>query len=70
MGRIPGAAKNRSDLKAYDRLHIVIPKGAKKILRRAADREGVSLNAYVKAALLEKLRLPAWPDDPDSLPGS
>lgn len=41
--------------KAYDRLAITVPKGAKEALERAAAHEGKSINGYVNDSLAQKM---------------
>ena len=48
------ASKRYSD-KAYDRINIAIPKGKKEIIKQAAEKAGLSVNAYVQQAINERL---------------
>ena len=55
-------ANNRYNAKAYDRINIAIPKGQKETVQKAADREGLSINAYIIKAVLAQLGLDKWPE--------
>lgn len=55
-------ANNRYNAKAYDRINIAIPKGQKETVQRAADREGLSINAYIIKAVLAQLGMDKWPE--------
>ena len=46
-GKTSAAVKNRYNAKAYDRIAVVCPKGRKAIIQAAAERSGLSLNAYI-----------------------
>ena len=46
-GKTSAAVKNRYNNKAYDRIAVVVPKGRKGIIQAAAERSGLSLNAYI-----------------------
>ncbi|MDR1599622.1 MAG: hypothetical protein LBS11_07100 [Oscillospiraceae bacterium] len=46
----------------YDRLSLIIPKGQRLLIDRAAANAGESLNAYLIRSLLDKLGLDAWPE--------
>jgi hypothetical protein len=62
-------AKTRSEInnayakKAYDNLRIIIPKGQKATVERAAKEAGESINQYTQRALLERMGLETWPDN-------
>ena len=40
----------------YDRINIVVPKGQKAELQQVAERQGLSLNGLIKAALDEYIK--------------
>ncbi|MDD6984255.1 MAG: hypothetical protein PUJ47_03520 [Clostridia bacterium] len=46
-GKTSAAVKNRYNSKAYDRIAVVVSKGRKDIIKAAAERAGLSLNAYI-----------------------
>lgn len=48
-------ANRRYNLKTYDRIEFTVPKGKKEELVAAATAEGMSMNAFIKAALSEKI---------------
>ena len=50
------ACVNRYMAQHYDRINLTVAKGGKDIIKAAADRVGVSVNAYINAAISEKLR--------------
>lgn len=62
-------AKTRSEInnayakKAYDNLRIIIPKGQKATVERAAKEAGESINQYTQRALLTRMGLESWPDN-------
>lgn len=41
--------------KAYDRIELKVTKGKKEVLQVLAARHGLSLNAYINAAIAEKM---------------
>ena len=43
------------DAANLDRLSIALPKGTKEEIKAAAERAGLSVNAYIKAAVDEKM---------------
>lgn len=59
-------ANNRYNDKAYDRINIAIPKGAKLLVQDAAEREGESVNQYVSKALLQRMGRDNWRVDGDT----
>ncbi len=59
-------ANNRYNDKAYDRINIAIPKGAKLLIQDAAEREGESVNQYVSKALLQRMGRDNWRVDGDT----
>lgn len=48
-------ANKRYNDKAYDRIAVVVPKGRKEIIKQAAEKAGLSVNAYVQQAINERL---------------
>lgn len=50
-GKTSAEAKNRYNSKAYDRIVVVVAKGRKDIIKAAAERAGLSLNAYIVKAI-------------------
>ena len=43
--------KNQWQAENKERINLVVPKGYKEKVRTAADRAGMSLNGYIKAAI-------------------
>lgn len=43
--------KNKFVAAAYDQVRYLVPKGKKEIIKAAAARRGVSVNAYINAAV-------------------
>ena len=41
--------------KAYDRINLTIPKGQKAVIQVAADAAGESVNAYIYAAVMQRM---------------
>ena len=49
------ACVNRYVKANYDRINVTMDKGRKEILRQAAEKYGLSINAYINMAIAEKL---------------
>lgn len=45
------AQKNKYLAEAYDQVRYLVPKGKKEIIKDAAARRGMSVNAYINAAV-------------------
>ena len=56
VGRTSSAVKNRYNAKAYDELKIRVPKGEKEQIKSHADKQGESLNGFVKRAIDETMK--------------
>ena len=56
MGKTSSAVKNRYNLKAYDRINTVVPKGDKDVIKAAAEEAGQSVNAYILQAIEERMQ--------------
>lgn len=54
-GKTSNASKAKYNAKTYDRINIAIAKGRKETIREAAEAHGQSINAYIVAAIDEKL---------------
>ena len=52
--------KNQYNSSNYDSLRIVVPKGRKATIQRAAEAEGESINGYVNKAILARMGLAEW----------
>lgn len=50
-GKTSAAVKNRYNSKTYDRIAVVVAKGRKAIIQAAAEKAGLSLNAYIAKAI-------------------
>lgn len=48
-------ASNKYNDKAYDRINYVVQAGYKQIIKDAADKSGLSVNAYITKAIEEKI---------------
>lgn len=46
---------NEFNKKAYDRINLTIPKGQKEVIQAAAEAKGESVNAYIYAAILQRI---------------
>lgn len=55
-GKPSTKAKNKYNAKAYDSLRIVVPKGQKTVIADYAERDGKSVNSYVKTAIKAKIK--------------
>lgn len=57
----------------YDRILLTVPKGEKEVIQRAASAAGVSLNAYIRGAVSDRIQRerrnvpPASDNAPESL---
>ena len=49
------SASRRYNAKAYDRIEFTVPKGGKAAIMAAAEAVSMSVNAFVKAAINEKI---------------
>jgi hypothetical protein len=61
MGKTSPSAKERYNKKAYDDVRLRVPRGAGSFIRMAAKLQSRSVNAYICAAILEKMKLSKWP---------
>ncbi len=48
-------AVNKYVREKYDRINVTMPKGKKEILQAQAARHGMSVNAFINAAIDEKI---------------
>lgn len=48
-------ANRKYNEKAYDRVPLTVPKGHKEIIKAFAEKEGLSVNAFINAAIQEKM---------------
>lgn len=55
MGTARTRANNKYNKKAYDRIHVTLPKGDKDKLKAAADARGISVNALIVAEIKKYL---------------
>lgn len=51
MGRTSSTVKDRYNRKVYDEIKLRVLKGRKDEIRAAADKAGLSLNAYIVKAI-------------------
>lgn len=56
MGKTSSKVKNRYNLKTYDRINTITPKGGKDRIKAAADAAGQSVNAYILQAIAERMQ--------------
>lgn len=49
-------AVNKYVKEKYDRINVNMPKGKKETIQEAASRLGMSVNAYINAAIDEKMK--------------
>jgi uncharacterized protein (DUF1778 family) len=49
-------ANRKYNEKAYDRIGITVPKGDKDKIKAAAERVGESVNAFINAAIQERMQ--------------
>ena len=43
------------DKKAYDHIHLQVPKGKKQLIQDIAEKQGKSINGYIKEAIMSKI---------------
>ena len=55
MGKTSSAVKDRWNAKAYDEIKLRVQKGQKDHIQNAAAAAGMSVNAYINAAIEEKI---------------
>lgn len=55
MGTPATKAKNKYNGKAYDRLNILVPKGDREMIQKAAETLGMSLNCFVTRLIYREL---------------
>lgn len=55
MGKASTKAQNKYIAKTYDRVNLTMPKGKKEKIQEQADSQGMSVNAYINAAIDEKM---------------
>lgn len=60
-GKTSAEVKNRYNAKAYDRIAVVVTKGRKAIIQAAAERAGLSLNAYIVKAIERQMSNDGFP---------
>ena len=60
-GKASTRAKNKYNAANYDSLRIIVPKGQKATVQRAAEAEGESINSFTNKALLASMGLTEWP---------
>ncbi len=46
---------NEFNAKAYDRINLVVPKGAKERIKEAADKNGESVNSLINRVVFEEV---------------
>lgn len=49
------AYQNEFIKQTYDRINLTVEKGQKEIIRAAAERAGESVNAYINAAIAQRM---------------
>ncbi len=55
MGKSQTKAKNKYNAKAYDRISVTVKKGMKDEWKSEADKQGLSLNAFIENAVNQKI---------------
>ena len=48
-------ANNKYNAKAYDRINIAVPKGQKEVIKAHAEKQGETINGFVKRAINETM---------------
>ena len=55
MGRTSTASKQKYNEKSYDRIALSVKKGEKEVIKAHADKQGESLNGFIKRAIDETI---------------
>ncbi len=55
MATAKSMAVRKYNAKAYDRIELVVPKGHKDRIKEAAKQKGESVNAFINAAIQERM---------------
>lgn len=55
-GKTSAKSKNDWIAKAYDRINLTVPKGQKEVIQAAANAQGESVNAYIYAAIVQRMK--------------
>lgn len=55
MGKSATKAKNKYNAANYERINLVVQKGYKAVIQDAAAQAGQSVNAFINAAISEKI---------------
>ena len=63
-GKTSSASKSKWNAKAYDRAAFYVPKGYRDKIRRHAEMNGLSINAYVMSAVIEAMLRDADTEQP------
>lgn len=64
MGKASTAAQNKWIAKAYDRINLTIPKGAKETIKSHAENRGESVNGFIYRAIQETMERDNATDNP------
>ncbi len=56
QGKSSTKAKNKYNAKAYDRIALQVKKGTKDIIKNHAEKQGESLNGYIKKAVADRYK--------------
>lgn len=56
MSKTSSAVKNRYNAKAYDRITLAVPKGAKAVWQRFAENKGKSLTQLVRELVENEIK--------------
>ncbi len=60
MGKNSAESTNKYQKKAYDRIVILVPKGKKDEYKEYAEKQGESLNAFIKRAIEHQIEDDDW----------
>lgn len=55
MGKASTKAQNKYIAKAYDRINLTVPKGEKEVVKKHAETQGESVNAFINRAINETM---------------
>ena len=54
-GKTSNESKAKYNAKAYDRIGVFVPKGRKAIIQEIAERQGLSINAYINTLIRDAI---------------
>lgn len=62
MGKSQTTAKNKYNAKSYDRISVTVKKGVKDEWKSEAEKQGLSLNAFIEQAVNQMMTVADYND--------